>query len=389
MSLAWAALACALLLLWQFLNVHYNREDNWTALFLTGEAFPAPPELAASTYRFPGDGYDGQFYRYVAHDPLLRRGTQRYLDAPRQRYRRILVPALAFVLAAGRQPWIDGAYIAVIALFVLLGAYWLSRWSVLHGHHPGWGLAFLLVPATLISMDRMTVDVALAALAVAAAYYWETQSFPQLYGILVLAGLVRETGMLLAAGCCAYELLRRRLTRSAMWASAVLPTLAWYVLLQRMLPGQTEQGVPRWYLWNKDRSLFGYILHPPRYPLPAVREALARSMDAIALVALLAVLLTAVWLLWRRPVSPMAISALLFAFVALGLSGHSMYWVDCNEFARIFSPLMILAALLYSAYQPVVNTCWLVLVPPVLIDLRLGIQLVSAIGGVLRGLLRL
>jgi hypothetical protein len=66
-------------------------------------------------------------YRYVAHDPFLRRGLDRYLDAPLFRYRRILVPMLAFTLTAGRQNWIDMSYIAVIAVSVFCGAYWLSR----------------------------------------------------------------------------------------------------------------------------------------------------------------------------------------------------------------------------------------------------------------------
>jgi hypothetical protein len=388
-SLAWAALAFALLLVWQFLNVRYNHQGNWTALFLAGHNFPPPPNLAPGTYQVPGSGYDGQFYRYVAHDPLLRHGTQQYLDGPTQRYRRILVPALAFVLAAGQQPWIDGAYIAVIAIFVLAGAYWLSRWCVLHRYHPAWGLAFLLVPATLISMDRMTVDVALTSLTVAAAYYWETESWPRLYGVLVLACLTRETGILLVAGCCIFEFFHKRFARAVIWASSALPMLAWYLFLRRSLDTRRESGAPRLYLWDNHPSLFGRILHPPRYPLPAAQETLARSLDVLAIVALLGVLVAAVWLMRIRPAGPMAISALLFAAVAFALSGHYRYWEDCNEYARVFSPLMILIAVPWLTRQSGSRVRWLILLLPLLIDLRLGVQYVSQVGGVMRGLLRL
>ena len=390
MSLAWAALACALVLLWQFLTVQYNRQGNWTALFLTGQAFAPPPELAAGTYRFPGGGYDGQFYRYVAHDPLFQRGLEKYMDGPVTRYRRILVPGLAFVLAVGRQPWIDGAYIVVIAFFVLLGAYWLSRWSALHGHHPAWGLAFLIVPTTLISMDRMTVDVALTALAVGATFYYETESWPYLYGVLVLAGLTRETGVLLAAGFSAVELLRRRFARSAIWASAILPTLAWYGFVHSRLPGRSDYGVPRWFLTGQYPTLFSFIVHPPRYPLPPLPEAFTRSLDAVALAAMLGAFFIAVFGVRTRLTNPLAISALLFAAVGIALIGHPTYWADCNEYARVFSPLLILIALPSLAHPRNRISVWLTaLLPAILMDLRLGIQFVAPIGGVLRGLLRL
>ena len=49
-------------------------------------------------------------------------------------------------------------------------------------------------------MDRMTVDVALAALTVAFAVYWKTGSWWKLFIVLVLACLVRETGLLLVGG---------------------------------------------------------------------------------------------------------------------------------------------------------------------------------------------
>ena len=121
-SLAWAFLAVALLMSWQFLTVHYNWHGNWTALFCTGGAARVPPQLAPTTYRFAhSDGYDGQMYRYVAHDPLTGLGFSKYIDAPVLRYRRILVPALAFALAAGRHPWIDISFIVVIAGFVFAG----------------------------------------------------------------------------------------------------------------------------------------------------------------------------------------------------------------------------------------------------------------------------
>jgi hypothetical protein len=96
---------------------------NWTALFCTGSRFPVPPALAGeSVYIFPNStGYDGQMYHYVAHDPFIRTDMWRYMDNAQVRYRRILLPALAFLLAAGWQPGIDRAYIGANLLFLFFG----------------------------------------------------------------------------------------------------------------------------------------------------------------------------------------------------------------------------------------------------------------------------
>jgi hypothetical protein len=70
LCLLYALGAAVVVLSWQAATVHVNYGGNWTALFTTGELHPAPPELAGNTYRFPAsNGYDGQFYRYVAHAP--------------------------------------------------------------------------------------------------------------------------------------------------------------------------------------------------------------------------------------------------------------------------------------------------------------------------------
>jgi hypothetical protein len=375
----------ALFLLWQYLTIHYNRGGNWTALFLIGSNFPGPPELERGTYRFPGNGYDGEFYRYVAHDPFMRRGYARYIDAPALRYQRLLIPALAFLLAGGRQPWIDQAYIAAIALFVFLGAYWLSRWAVPSGAHPAWALAFLLVPSTLISMDRMTVDVAIAAFTLAFAVYWRRGEEWKLFGVLLLACLVRETGLLLVAGLCLFELSNRRFGRAMRWACAALPMFLWYAFLRAKFGEQAHFGMPEWFA--DGFSLFARLFRPPRYPLPPLEQALARSGDALALAAiLLAAILAMVIFLRAHPKGPLAMSGLLFATLVFAFSGDA-YWIDVNAYGRLLSPLLILIALPAISGEPGAGIpLWLGLLPAIAVDLRLGMEFTSAIDGVLRGL---
>jgi len=386
-SLAWAIGAVALLLLWQFLTVHYNREKNWTALFCTGELRAIPPELEAGTYRFPNTyGYDGEMYRYVAHDPFLQRGFAQYVDGAVPRYSRILVPGLAFLAAGGRQDLIDGAYIAVVAVFVLLGAYWLSRWASLSGFHPACGLAFLLVPATLVSMDRMTVDGALAALAIAVAWYSRIESPVRLYTVLGMACLTRETGVILVAACCLVDMLAKRFRRAATWATACLPLLGWYLFLRNKLAVTgTGGGVPRWTYKRLGVGIIGRLLHPIHYPFTGALEVLTRSLDVVALTGILCAIAAAIILLRRRPLGPVSIAAFLYAALAIALVNVN-YWNWCYSYARVFSPLLIFIALQTTASKHRISGWWWTLAPTALVDLRIGLQLGVQALGILRGL---
>src|SRR6516165_6803840 len=95
-------LALCLGFLWQCTTVYRNYGGDWTALFCIGSVTAVPPELHGG-YRFQqSTGFDGQFYYIIALDPLFRRGLDHYVDWPGLRYRRILVPALAYAGALGQ-----------------------------------------------------------------------------------------------------------------------------------------------------------------------------------------------------------------------------------------------------------------------------------------------
>src|SRR3984885_942930 len=252
--LAYALAATLAVLCWQAATVHFNYGGNWTALFETGDRFAPPPELAAQTYVFKNStGYDGQFYRYAAHAPWVRTDWARYFDSLRLRYQRILLPASAWLLAAGQGRFVDGVYIGLILGWIFVGVYWLGRYAVEEGHGPAWGLAFLLLPATLTSIDRMTVDVALAALCVAFVRYTRKPSPVRLYVTLLLAPLVRDSGALLVAAQFGYDLFAERWRRAAAYATAILPAAAWYVYVWKHVSAMgavhTEQSfraLPGW-----------------------------------------------------------------------------------------------------------------------------------------------
>ena len=388
-GLLYAIAATLAVLSWQAATVHINYGGNWNALFMTGELYPVPPELGAHTYIFPGSrGYDGQFYRYVAHAPWFREDWAPYFDNPRLRYERILLPALAWVLAAGQSRLVDGAYIGLILCWIFLGTYWLGLLAVDEGHHPAWGLAFLLLPATLTSIDRMTVDVALAALCVAFVRYAKKQSPACVYLVLLLAPLVRDTGALLIAAQCGYDLWGRRWRRAAGFATAILPTAAWYVYVWKHVTVQTVGQMeriphlfPHWLLRYPLVGIFMEFFRPARYPFgPALNLAL-QCADALALGGLLALMGAGIWGLRRHPWDVEQWAILAFIGLALFTSTPS-FWRQVFSYGRPFSPLIFFAAL-----RPMRSGELWVLVPVMLIVLRVLIQMTPQALGILHAVL--
>ncbi len=381
----WAALALLLVLTWQSLTVHANYSDHWSGLFRTGHATPLPPRLAATTFRgsHPA-GYDGQYYRLLAHDPFLRLDTAAYLDGPLLRSRRILVPFLAWAFAGGREGLIDGSYVLVVAAFVFLGVYALTKTMMLYGRHPALGLLFVLVPVVPISADSMTVDVALAALTVCFVYQVAAGEERWLWCTLAAASLVRETGVLLPVACVIAALINRDFRKACVWATATFPALAWYGYLYHVLsPAALSEGfVPKWFIPQMKAGILLRTADPPRYPLLAANiQSIARSLDFIALVATL--LAVVVGVLLFRKMRPPAFGAAFVLYLGLLVAATDKdFWNTPYGYSRPIAPLFILLLVAAgNARKPVLAGVALLLC---LVDLRICAEMQTQLMGVLR-----
>jgi hypothetical protein len=96
-----------------------------------------------------------------------------------------------------------------------------------------------------------------------------------------------------------------------------------------------------------------------------------------------------VLLVRSHPKGPIELSGLFFTVLVFALTS-GQYWTDVNGYARVLSPLLILVAL--PSIVGETNGAfpwWLGLVPAIVVDLRLGLEFTSAIGGVVRGILHL
>ena len=318
-------------------------------------------------------------YHAIAHDPLLRRGTAQYLGSPRLRYRRILIPAMAYLLAAGNDAFIDPAYRVAVLLFFVPGGWWLARLAQAAGKPAVLGIVFFLLPASVASIDREAVDVGLLCFCAGFALYTRYVKSPgALYGVLLFAGLVRDTGLLLDGGILLmWLLLERDFRRCALFATAAVPTFAWYAFVNsRTLPyaGAGAIAIP-----------FSGVAHRLIHILDSAGggpiEKSIRGTDLLAAGGVLLALMLAIRFIWRLRPDPVDLAILLFALLGIFI-WRPGDWLEALDYGRILSPLLFFEALsaLDGAFVPA-------LVPLAMVEPRFGIEMASQALGIFKGLL--
>jgi hypothetical protein len=345
-AMSWAFLIVLIFSGWQFLTVERNYKGNWTALFCTGDSALIPPELQAGTWVFRGSpGYDGQMYRYLAHDPFFDRTEHQFIDDPALRARRILIPGAAWLLAFGRQSAIDAAYIAAVWIFVFAGAYWLARIVQERGFSPAWAALFLVVPATIVSADRLTIDVSTTALTAGLIWYWQQGKWKSLYAVAALLCLSRETGFILWAALILVCLIRRRYRLAGILVTAALPAAFWSFFVRQHTYATGIDAIvllPYWLGLQPWIGPFIRLLHPVHYDVPWARAI--QSLDIVALAGMLTGFALAIRIWWREKTDLSGIALLLFVLSATAV-GAEHFWDDVYGYTRPFSPLLLLAGI--------------------------------------------
>jgi hypothetical protein len=362
----------------QFLTVHFNYGGDPTALFYTGRQTTIPDTLGENLYRAPEDeGFDGQFYHLIAHDPFLGKGYAASVDNPRLRWRRILVPLLAFTLALGRSGWIDFSYFVVTAGFVFLGTYWLSCVAREYNLHESAGLLFLTLPAVFMSLERMTVDLALAALTAGVVLYLRNPGW-KLFAVLAAAPLARETGLILLAGYGAHALLKRDWRATACSVASGLPFGLWVMFVHTHTPSDATA----WVASFPFSGLLWRTINPFPFEITGAWVGAAAVTDYLGILAIWIAILAAFWLIRKQRYDPAALAGLGFVLLAAFL-GKEDVWQQTYGFSRIFSPWFILLSA--AALQQ--NARWMLL-PWVLSLPRIAVQAWVHVPGIVSGFAR-
>lgn len=365
--------------LWQFLTVRYNFGGNWTALFCIRPDMPVPPFLRSERlYVFAGtQGYDGQVYHLIAHDPWMRKGSADAIAGAAFRYQRILVPALAWIIALGQDQWIHAAYFAVILGFAFLGVYWLALVAERAGLPPAWGLAFVLTPAAITSIDRMTADIALAALAAGFAWYAGKKPGWTMLAVLTCAALTRETALPIIGAYALFRCTQKRFIDGLWTAATALPAVAWYLYLSRRAG---PSPLPSYLDWVPLSGYIERIVHPTMYALTPAKNTLAMILDYAALAGVALGLVLAARLAIQRRWDAQASAVYALALAAMLIRSRSV-WEDAYAFGRVLTPFLLLTGIEFLSARP-----WIALAPLLLVDARISLNLWSQVAGIAHGI---
>lgn len=180
-------------------------------------------------------GYDGQFYYYMAVDPLH---ASVHMDNAPFRYQRILFSMAVWALSLGGHPALVSWWMLILNVAgTLAGTTALAALLKRHGLSPWFSLAFGLFFGQLASITHDIPDGLAAGLVVFAALAIDRGRWKEATLWLAAAGLTRETTMIFAAAFAIDALFQRRWGRAALMLSSAIPLLIWLVILHLAFGG--------------------------------------------------------------------------------------------------------------------------------------------------------
>ncbi|TMF88090.1 MAG: hypothetical protein E6I08_08220 [Chloroflexi bacterium] len=279
-----------------------------------GARYAKPAVLLPGQQVRPGDGYDGQFYFYLAQDPFLTRpATAAALDNT-FRVRRILYPLVAWAVSLGRRealPWV----LLLLNIAASAATVGLAAWAAARqGRSAWWALALAAYAGVWVPLLLdLTEPLQLALLAAGML----AGSGP----LLFLAALAKET----AGVALVTEAVRRR---SLVHGALAVLYLAWALFVFKFVKGT---------VFN---DLGAHFLDPPGAPF---RLLLTQGpVHALVLAPAILICLLAVGrLVTARDGAAWAAAA--YALLALGAGNDT--WLDPAAFYRVTAGALLLTYL--------------------------------------------
>ncbi|HEX6509923.1 MAG TPA: hypothetical protein VF221_20035 [Chloroflexota bacterium] len=226
-------------------------------------------------YEPAGRDYDGQYYYFIAVDPL---NARYYLDSPTYRYTRIVYPMAARVLAVGRASAVPIAMIVINWFAMTASVFLLGLWLRRRGLSSWLALIYGLYSGLFLAFTRDLTEPLAFTFALLAVMLLDSPRMARIVGAGIafgLAALTRETaavfGVIYAVSWLWHGGVARRNSRiwiesGALMTLTLVPLMAWKAFLVVWL-GPTDastvltpdpvpfRGLFAYYPWDASRVL--------------------------------------------------------------------------------------------------------------------------------------
>ncbi len=245
-AIAPVLVAAALYLLWGYsYGEQHQRAGDPGEFIHPGSAFGAPARiLPRHVTVYPGSGYDGQTVFYIALDPFLSKGYDRYLDQPAYRYQRIFLPMLGWLTSFGNPDVLKWSLPAINLLAILLSGFMLARFLAAKGRSVWWALAYMLSCGLAVAFLNDVNDALATSLLLTGVIFWLERRTATAVLFLSLTVLARETALPAVAVIALLEIYRFR-RRALAWLIPVGVGLAWQAYVSTLFAHDQFHNVGR------------------------------------------------------------------------------------------------------------------------------------------------
>lgn len=235
-------------------------------------------------------GYDGQFFYYIALDPI---NARYYIDnPPSYRYGRIIYPILAKLLSLGNSKNIPYALVLINVLAILGSVYVLSLWLIEHKLSPLYSLAYGIYPGLHIALQRDLSEPLAYFFTIAAIYLLNKSKLVWSILLFTASALTRESTLIFPLIYGLSYLLEARHRQKGL--ALLLIPLAFYLFYKLLLS-----------FWLGSPGGFGDVM-PPLFPffglssLPLEGYAHDSQIYGVVIPGTIAGIIAAYHLVWEK-----------------------------------------------------------------------------------------
>lgn len=252
--LPWALAAGLLAVALCLANLALHHDGDITHAIRVGKLFHDQPGVGHLVRKVeptldPNNGFDGQFYFFLAFDPLLSEpATVRALDAPHLRARRILYPLVSRLMVIHRSDIPLGLMLSLL-LSILGSAIIAGDFLKRAGLSPLWVWAVALSVCFAVPVDYLTCEPLAIFLILLALWAWARERFAIAWLATAAAILTKEPAGALALAFAAMAAKERRWKRAVICLAAVAPFVLWTQYLKWRIEAPVGLDMGKNFTW--------------------------------------------------------------------------------------------------------------------------------------------